>query len=458
MKRVFEIDLRCLSLGRILLGLVVFFDILQSIQWRDLYYSELGVLPRVEFSRLTGLQYSLSPYFAVSTEWFTTLLLGLSAVCAFFFMVGWRTRYSTGLLWLLVVSLQERNPWILTGGDSWLRATLFWLIFLPCGEYFSMDRVKDGNTERATTVSNAASFGLVMQVVFIYFWAGLAKYGESYQNGTTLYYIFSNLEFGQPRAYSLLYFPQYLSVISKTIPWLEISAACLLVMPFGGRWFRRLGVFGLMILHLGIWWGMELYHFTYVAVATLVMMWLPAGKNERPFRGYLAPGLSVILVVWTLALLAYSPIRTLSPQSISVLTRERAEMLGLEQLWQLFAPTAPTSTFVIYPVAVLDQGAEQSLSFLGEKRDRPPKPRDPESHVRLARYWRSLVETPTQAMAASRLRTLSSFYARRWGRLYPGDVQRLRAIRLYRQTYQVLPGYEDSPPGPPELIEEYHIR
>lgn len=453
----FRLDLRSLALGRVFLGLVLLWDLTLSFFWRHRYYDELGVLPRAEFAGLTGLESTWSPYFLLSETGFTTFLLLLTIVCAGLFTIGWRTRVVTPAMWFLMLSLHERNPWILIGGDSWLRATLFWLIFLPCARYYSLDaREQSEDEESPTTIASAASLGLVVQVVFIYLWAGIAKSGEGYRDGTSLYYLLSGSEFGQPRARWLLYFPSVLRTASQMVPWLEVGSACCLIVPFATSYSRRLGIVLLACLHGGIWYGMRLHHFTAVAFATLLMLWLPTAV-ERPWKGRLSKWLSVGLMLWTLALLIYNPVRVLGLTSLSKQDLIRAKMLGLEQLWQLFAPTAPTSSFLVCPVAILDGGVEQPLGFWGDQRKEMPGPEDPECHVRLARYWRSLIEAPTPLDASRRLGSYCRWYAAEWSRRYPGQATRLRAIRLYTRTYQVLPDYEDSPPGNPVLIEEWKL-
>lgn len=464
----FRIDLRMLAAGRILLGLIIFFDFLQALAWRDLYYTDFGVLPRTELAGLGCLDYSWSPYLLVGSPAFTELLLVLSAACALAFALGWKGKWTTPLIWLAVLSLQERNPFVLIGGDAWLRATLFWMIFLPCTEYYSLDRVKSGPCRRPTRVANAATVGLLLQVVYIYLWAGMAKSGESYQSGTALYYVLSGLEFGESRAQWLLHYPELLSWLSKSIPYWELVAGALLILPcpvgilqrLGYRpywpenFFRNAGVLALIGLHLGIWYCMELYIFSAVAVATLLTLFLPGRSTENVTPPYLPRPVSVVLLAWCFLVLAYNPVANSFPDKVSRKTRVRANLLGLEQLWRLFAPTTPVSSYIIYPVAVLNDGSLQYLSFEGEKRDAPPDHGDPDYHVRLVRYWRSLIESGNQGVSTRRLQSYARYFARRWSRLYPEHKTEISRIRLYYQVYPVLPGYEDAPPERPLLVAD----
>lgn len=450
---VFRLDLRWLAVGRIALGLVIFFDFLQALSWRNEFYSERGVLTRVDFADLTSLATTWSPYFLMSHPQFTNLLLAASLLVAFAFTVGWQTKWTTPLLWLAVVSLQERNPWILIGGDAWLRATLFWLMFLPVGEYFALTRERKGEPLR-DTVANAASIGLILQVVYLYLWAGVAKYGQAYQEGSTIYYVLSGPEFGEERARWLLYFPDLLKIISQSIPYWEIVACLCLIVPYKTHRFRRVGVMALFLLHVGIWYCMDLYHFSAVALSTLVLLWLPNSREPRWVPPYLNRSVSVLLLVWCFAVLIYNPVRIYCQEQMPWKARIVAEAFGLEQIWQLFAPTAPTSSFLVYPVAVMKNGEQQYLGFRGEKRDRQPEMNDPEFHVRLSRYWRSLSELPASTKA---FHSYASWYARRFSELYPLEKEDLYSIRLYYRTYQVLPDYEDSAPSDSKMVAEYRL-
>jgi len=45
--------------------------------------------------------------------------------------------------WFLLISLQNRNPIVLQGGDILLRMLAFWAMFVPLNAYFSLDRALD---------------------------------------------------------------------------------------------------------------------------------------------------------------------------------------------------------------------------------------------------------------------------------------------------------------------------
>lgn len=46
------------------------------------------------------------------------------------------------LTWFMTTSLQTRNYFVGHSGDTYLRLMLFWAIFMPMDEHFSLDRIR----------------------------------------------------------------------------------------------------------------------------------------------------------------------------------------------------------------------------------------------------------------------------------------------------------------------------
>jgi hypothetical protein len=69
---------------------------------------------------------------------FQALLFGVAALAAFGMLVGYRTRLMTFVVWVLLLSIQVRNP-LLNGSESpMLRMMFFWGMLLPLGSYWSV--------------------------------------------------------------------------------------------------------------------------------------------------------------------------------------------------------------------------------------------------------------------------------------------------------------------------------
>jgi hypothetical protein len=54
-------------------------------------------------------------------------------------VVGYRTRMSCFVVFMLLTSLHSYSPWLLNGGDDTMRIFLLWGCFLPLGRRWSVD-------------------------------------------------------------------------------------------------------------------------------------------------------------------------------------------------------------------------------------------------------------------------------------------------------------------------------
>lgn len=169
-RRLAAIDLRSLAALRIGLGALLLVDLgYRSLDLRA-HYTDAGVLPR---SALQLLKLSPENAWSLHTLGGSALwewpLFGVAWAAAFAFLLGYRTRLAGLLSWVLLLSIQHRNPLILIGADLLLRILLFWALLLPVGARWSLDRragrvAQDG---RECTAS-LASAGLLLQVAVVY--------------------------------------------------------------------------------------------------------------------------------------------------------------------------------------------------------------------------------------------------------------------------------------------------
>lgn len=79
-------------------------------------------------------------YFLPDQEWSVQAIFMLLIVSSLCVMLGYRTRLSTVLTLLCLLTLYHRNPYLLHSGDSYLRQQYFWLIWSPANKELSLDR------------------------------------------------------------------------------------------------------------------------------------------------------------------------------------------------------------------------------------------------------------------------------------------------------------------------------
>ncbi len=162
----FQIDTRTLAVFRILVGSLILADLLLRSRNFTFFYAEDGVVPRsLALQRTSDEVFS---FYYVSTEpAVTAALFVVQALIALQLVVGYRTRIATILSFLFVVSLDFRNPFVLSYADTLFRLLLFWAIFLPLGERWSIDAIH-ANREPRSAVVNAATAMILLQMVYMY--------------------------------------------------------------------------------------------------------------------------------------------------------------------------------------------------------------------------------------------------------------------------------------------------
>jgi len=241
------------------------------------HYSDEGVLPRAALLTdvLDPWQFSLN---LVSGETiFQALVFGVAALAALALLLGYRTRLATVLVWVMVISIQARNP-LLSGSESVLLGVLlFWGMFLPLGACWSVDRaLKAAPPRLSMRFLSFATAGLFMQIAFMYWFTAILKSGREWRvDGTALYYALNYDQYVRPFGAYLLQFPELLKVLTFATLGLEAFGPFLLFFPFFTGPVRTGAVVAFMSLHFGIWLTMNIGMFPWVGAFCMVCF-LPA--------------------------------------------------------------------------------------------------------------------------------------------------------------------------------------
>lgn len=196
-------DLRSLAALRIVLALVVLMDLAERASSLRTLYTDEGAYPRrLLLGSLNEWQWSV--FLSAGTIALVRLLFVGAAVAALGLLLGYRTRLMTLIVWVMVVSIQLRNPLLLNAGDTLLRLLLFWGIFLPLGARWSIDRKREsGLARRPTQYLSIATMGLLLQIAFMYWFTAALKTGRPWRaDGTALYYALGLREISRPASSS----------------------------------------------------------------------------------------------------------------------------------------------------------------------------------------------------------------------------------------------------------------
>jgi predicted DCC family thiol-disulfide oxidoreductase YuxK len=204
------------ALTRVMLGAWAIYYYVLHLPAREILWGPRGIWPHDRFLEsqpfLSIWQLSASPVFSDAVY-----LVGI--VVALAFALGYRSRLAAALHWLMIWSLQERNPLITDGGDNIMRLVLLFLVLVNTGAHFSLDarRVRrplpPALRQSLAIIHNVGVLLILAQLSMLYMSTGLYKaMGELWQNGTALYYILRVDEFSWPGVAEFVYRNPYLVV------------------------------------------------------------------------------------------------------------------------------------------------------------------------------------------------------------------------------------------------------
>lgn len=282
-RKLFTIDLRSLGALRIALGLVALLDIFYY-RWphAEMLLSDRGVLPRELFGKLYDSSY-WSLYRLSGEPTFVSLLLLLQAVAAIAFLIGYRARLASVFLLVLFWSVQARNPLTNTGGDVLIRNLFAWCCLLPMGSRFSWEARQRSRRGLVELEGNSgehgwytlATVGLILQVVVMYFFAGVAKCNSYWLKGDALDWCLQYDFYLKPAGYLLQQFSWALPLITWGTLVMEIAAPLFLLTPWRTSFWRMamLGCYWLFHLGIGAVYSIGIFS---IAAASSWLMFLPS--------------------------------------------------------------------------------------------------------------------------------------------------------------------------------------
>jgi len=450
----FRLDLRSLALFRIGLGLLILADL--AIRSTDLvaHYTDAGLLPRAQVVDMAARPVWFSVYFAFGDAAGTGALFVLHAALALLLVLGIRTRLVTAACWIMMVSLQGRNPLVLSAGDTLIRLCLFWGMFLPLGRRLSVDarRVPPGPP---TDVLSAGTIAYVFQLCFMYWFSAALKTGAAWSDGTALYYALHLDFFAKPAALWLRDIDFVLPALTYAALYWERIGPALLFIPVWNDRCRVLAITGFGIFHLSI--------FTMFAIGIFPMLcivaWLPIIPGTVwtwPSRGAAAPpspagratappaadrrlsirhtvarctttalALSALLYVlaWNLRTLDFERVAPYFPARWNLV----ADLFRIDQHWNMFSPAPPTRDGWYVVTGTLESGEDIDLDT-----GRPvswSKPPLVVATVPNRRWGKYLTRLRDPGSVGLRVR-YTRYRAQRWNRTHAA-AERITTVALF---------------------------
>jgi Vitamin K-dependent gamma-carboxylase len=250
MRNNFYIDLRALALMRMAAAIVILIDLGIRMWHLEAFYSNTGAVPLALLFQHNWNDFAFSLH-AMSGMWqFELLLFLVNMYCAVMLFIGKQTRIYTFLCWIFLISLHNRNPLILQGGDDLLRMLLFWGMFLPWHKKYAVDSINSAAMQHQNTLTNLAALAYVLQLVYLYSFSALLKGPEWNSDFTAVYYAFSFDQIAYPTTKLIYYYPELLKHLTAIAYYFELLVPLLFFIPVFNSQFRLIAFFLVLGFHL----------------------------------------------------------------------------------------------------------------------------------------------------------------------------------------------------------------
>lgn len=363
-KHELSVDVRALALMRMAFGVLVIVDAFARMGDARAFYSDEGFLPRSEVT--TSSFWGFRIYWLSGAPAWTTALLAATALVALLFAIGWQTRITNALTWLLFGGLHARNELVLQGGDALLLHMLLWSLMLPLGARWSVDawRTREPSPDRVT---GAACVGLYVQMFLVYFVTGTLKANHAH------WWLGQGVEHALSADHFVTGFGRWLrphttllAVLTWTTLALEIVGPFLLLLSPARSRMRLFLVATFVLFHVGIALTLQLGLFSFVCMASwlfAVPSWVfDRTTRSEPTEGRVSPHWVGILAI---ALAGYLVLATMVRDQLKDTSIRRALLwpaaaLRFQLIWGMFIGPREDSGWYVLPATTSD-GREVDL-------------------------------------------------------------------------------------------------
>ena len=478
LKNIAKLDLRALALMRIAVGFILLLDLF--IRSNDIlaFYTDQGVLPSIAIVNSFDPFHLLSFHLLNGSIYFQYFLFFVFAIFAYCLLVGYQTRIFTILCWVMLVSLHNRNPLIIQGGDDLLRLTLFWGIFLPWGKRLSIDKLISNSNNQDSTYTSLFGLAYILQVCYVYGFSALQKGPEWNTDFTALYYVYHLEQINYGLATYLSNFPTLLKVLTAIAYYFELFVPFFILSPIKNSFFRTIGIITIILFHLWNGFTIQIGLFFVIGMVTTLGL-LPESaitylskifnRNHHILNRYLFNFYVRLkhlhLIHLPNKLNAYQPIKLRKwsnaiaftliiyillinignvssiPFEMSISLKEPSYWFRLDQNWGMFAPGVyKDDGWYIYE-GITENGDTIDIRNKGELINYN-KPNRLVSTFKNDR-WRKYGEQITLDQHAHVRPYLSRFLYEKWNAENP--QKKIRQVKVLFMLEPTLPDYQESP-------------
>ena len=171
-----------------LVGFIALVDTINRSFDLTAFYTDDGILPRKLLLANEWYDWNFSLNMATGSYEGQMLLFGLTMFCALMVMIGYRTKIFLIFLYILLISIQVRNPQVTHGGDTIVKLIVFFSIFLPVNARYAVDKFTAGSLPASGKVLSIATIAYILQAIYIYVFSALSKTGAEWLDGSAVHY------------------------------------------------------------------------------------------------------------------------------------------------------------------------------------------------------------------------------------------------------------------------------
>jgi hypothetical protein len=285
-----------MALFRILYGILIIADlILLRPDWLVWLGPRGLVSPETARQLEPGTRLNVFAILPASDAW-VNAFFWFFLLWAVLLTIGLFTRASSILVFFCLASMQQRDLYVVSSGDTLLRVAGFFLMFAPAGAALSVDRLiriwNGRETARVQPRPPWAQRMIQFELALVYFATFCLKMeGPTWRDGTALYYVYHLDQFRRFPVPSFLLKP----ALIKAQTWLTLAVEFSLGTLVWVRRFRYPILLLGVALHLSIEYSMNIPLFEWTMLAMYVTFVDPEDL-ERAWRwishrtGHLLPG------------------------------------------------------------------------------------------------------------------------------------------------------------------------
>ena len=458
LKKSYALDVRALALMRIATGLIVLTDLIIRTGDLTAHYTNDGMWS-TDVIRNFGYSAGFWSLHTLSGNyWWIVFLFAVHFTFAVFLVLGYKTKLSTLIVWLLLISLHNRNLFILQSGDDLLRLLLFWGLFLPWANCYSIDGKQIYTSKKQFTVSNLGYLLLLASVYF--FTVNLKTSAEWHSEGSAIYYALSLEQMRLPLFGDWLYkYPTLMQILTWFVFYVELLIPFLILMPAKKGYLRLWAFILIAVLHIGI--GLTLYVGLFYIINIVVAIGLiPSfvidkwqikliflkiksnifckqtfvkyAKTKQLLVNYFLAIVIVLCLILNLSTIKWFnyELRTEFYYPINV--------LRLNQYWGMFSPNVlkKDGWFVYYGI---DSAGRQWDLYRNQDYVDFTKPTHIVNMYKTDR-WRKLAENMQSTNNTFLYPMYGKYILKQWNKKHPN--KKIITLNLYYMSKQSLPGYK----------------